>query len=76
MSTSDYRGPAREFSEGSENFDIMLTRGFDMLDYMALWGGYGGLSQADRDKMGQQDRLGLARAMAIACEKNPLPQKE
>jgi hypothetical protein len=71
VSTSNYKGPAREFSEGNPDFDLMLTRGFDFLDYMMVWGGYGGLSQEERDKMGQQERLGLARSMAIALEKNP-----
>jgi hypothetical protein len=76
MRTSGYHGPAREFAEGSEHFEIMFERALDFLDYAALWGGYGGLKPDDVKGMSdQQSKLGLARAMALAIEKNPLPEK-
>jgi hypothetical protein len=74
--TSNYRGDAREFSEGDEHFELMFKRAIDFLDYTALWGGFGGLTPENIEELSdQQSKLGLARAMAIAIEKNPLPEK-
>lgn len=70
---SDYHGPAREFMEGSPDFDNMLKRAVDMMNYFSLWNGY---SQTTIDQLSQQDRLGLSRAMAIALERTPVFKPE
>ena len=57
------------FDEGDPQFEEMLERGMLFINYLGKWYGRRAIT---RDEIGQQDRLGIARAMAQAAARATL----